>query len=312
MKALLTSLGLVLGLQAQEVMSWVPPYRLEQSRKALEHTVAGITADQWLTRIGLQFWLPTAKGEVVFATHEEKVGDAEVVWFRDWAKARKVKVLLTIYNHNGKWDWALAKAAFKDHQDAFVKNLVATLEKYQLDGIDLDLEGNGSLEADRADFARFVAKLSKVLKAKGKLLTVDSFHSPCFNAPHMGWWSDWKGQVDAIHSMGYGDLYEGSTATFTPDQGEPCMNGENIFRFSWQVAWARRQGIPAADLLLGLPGGRYEWGRSELPKHLEDATKVGAGICIWDIPSVAGGRRDTRWGSEAAWKALVRFRKGGR
>lgn len=297
-----------------DIMSWVPPYRLEASRQALQHRAGDITADQWLTRMGLQFWLPTEDGGVRYVTHEEKVDDAEVAWFRDWARQRGVKVLLTIYNHDGtKWNWDLARAAFKDHQDAFVKSLVAEMDRLQLDGIDLDLEGNGSLDQDRGEFARFVKKLSAILQPRGKLLTVDSFHSPCFNAPHMGWWEDWKGQVDAIHSMGYGDLYEGSTQTFTPEGGSvPCMSGEAIFRFSWQVNWGKAHGYQPAQLLLGLPGGRFEWGEGgkgrTLPAHLDEVAATGAGICIWDVPSARGGSRDARWGSEEAWAALKKFR----
>ncbi len=194
-----------------------------------------------------------------------------------------------------------------------MKSLVAEMDRLELDGIDLDLEGNGSLDQDRAVFAGFVKKLAAVLEPRGKLLTVDSFHSPCFNAPHMGWWEDWKGQVDAIHPMGYGDLYEGSTQTFTPEGGSvPCMSGEAIFRFSWQVNWGKTHGYQAAQILLGLPGGRFEWGEGgkgrTLQAHLDETGELGAGIFIRDVPSARGGSRDARWGSEEAWAALKTFR----
>jgi hypothetical protein len=299
---------------AAQVMSWVPPYRLEQSRQALQHRAGKITADQWLTRMGLQFWMPMEDGGLRYATHEEKVDDAQVAWFRSWARERGVKVLLTVYNYDGtKWNWELARAAFKDHRDIFVARLVAEVVRLKLDGVDIDLEGNGSMEDDRTAFASFVSELSTRLRAHGKLLTIDSFHSPCFNAPHMAWWKDWAGQVDAIHSMGYGDLYEGSTQTFTPEGGhDACMNGEPIFRFSWQTNWGKAQGYKPAQLLLGFPGGRYEWGEGgtgrTLADHLTEVAAQGAGICIWDIPSTLGMDNDARWGSEAAWAALKRFR----
>lgn len=302
--------------QAQgEVMSWVPPYQLDRSRQALLHTAGGVTAEQWLTRMGLQFWVPTAKGEVRYVTHESPMDDSLVHWYRTWGRERGVKVLLTIYNHDGKqWNWDTARDAFANHQDDFVRNLVREMDRHQLDGIDLDLEGNGALEQDRAAYARFVSKLSAVLKPRGKLLTIDSFHSPCFNAPNMAWWEDWKGNVDAIHSMGYGDLYEGSTATFTPEGGTPCMQGEQIFKFSWQIRWGRAHGFEPAKILPGIPGGRFEWGQggkgSTLPAHLDELAELGAGVCIWDIPSTLGGQRDTRWGSAEAWTALKRFRDG--
>lgn len=302
----------------RQIMSWVPPYRLDVSRKALQHRAGDITADQWLTRMGLQFWVPTQSGGVRYVTHEEQMHDSITTWYRDWARERGVKVLLTIYNHDGKkWNWDTARAAFKDNQDAFVKNLIAEVDRLGLDGIDLDLEGNGSFEDDRAAFASFVQKLSVQLRARQKLLTVDSFHSPCFNAPHMNWWKDWAGKVDAIHSMGYGDLYEGSTESFTPEGGSTaCANGESLFRFSWQVNWGKAQGYPPEQILLGFPGGRYEWGKgglgTTLQAHLQEVAATQAGICIWDIPSVIGGSRDARWGSEEAWSALKRFRDGDR
>ncbi len=299
-----------------EIMSWVPPYSLETSRAALLHKAGNIGAEEWLTRMGLQFWVPTEDGKVVYVTHESPMSDSLTTWYRKWGKEHGVKVLLTIYNHDGKrWNWERARSAFRDNQDKFIDNLIAEMDRHDLDGIDLDLEGNGSFEEDREVFATFVKKLSERLKPRGKLLTVDSFHSPCFNAPHMGWWKDWKGYVDAIHPMGYGDLYEGSTTTFTPEGGgAACMDGAAIFRFSWQVNWGKAQGFDPSQILLGFPGGRYEWGEgglgTTLPAHLREAQATGAGICIWDIPATLGGRRDQRWGSEEGWAALKRFRNG--
>ncbi len=193
-----------------------------------------------------------------------------------------------------------------------MRHLVVEMDRLQLDGIDIDLEGNGSLEQDRESLALFVDALSAALKHRRKLLTVDSFHSPCFNAPHMGWWDDWKGRVDAIHSIGYGDLYEGSTESFTPEgQSRQCMGGAAIFRFSWQVSWGTTHGFQPVQILLGLPGGRYEWGSggmgSSLLAHLEEVSAEGAGICIWDVSGISGSVRDPGWGSEEAWSALKKF-----
>lgn len=296
---------------AGEVTTWVPPYQLQQSRASLQHTAGGVDAGQWITRLGLQFWLPTDTGELVFAERGEPLGPADADWFADWGKRNNVKVLLTLYNfRNDHWDWALARSAFRDHPDVLVANLLATVERHRLDGVDLDLEGNGALDADRAAFAGFVAKLSAALKARGKQLTIDSFHSPCFNAPNMAWWEDWQGQVDAIHSMGYGDLYEGSVETFTPEgSSEACAQGAALFRYSWQADWATRRGIAASTVLMGIPGGEYAWGkgtaRKPLPAQLRDVEAAGAGIAIWDVNGIAGDQ----WGSADAWKALKAFRE---
>jgi hypothetical protein len=306
----LIALGALAGsLLAHDVMGWIPPYQLTLSRKALAHQAGPLTADRWLSRMGLQFWLVTPEGKLQFAQRGEPLTDVDVAYFREWAKAKGVKVLLTVYNHNGKtWDWQRARAAFATHRETFVKSLVDEMTRLNLDGIDLDLEGEGYLDADREAYAAFVKALAIAVHAKGKLLTVDSFHSPCFNAPNMAWWGDWKGRVDAIHAMGYGDLYEANASAFTPDNGQPCAGGAAIFRFSWQADWAKQQGFSPAQVLMGIPGWQYEWGGSALPKHLQDLAKVGAGCAIWDIPSLLGNEKDPRWHSEEAWKALVAFK----
>jgi len=308
--AMLAGLLCATAASAGEVTTWVPPYQLQQSRLSLQHEAGGVAADQWITRLGLQFWLPTETGELVFAERGEPLGPADADWFADWGKQHGVNVLLTLYNfRNDHWDWALARSAFRDHPDALIANLLATVERHSLAGVDLDLEGNGALDTDRAAFAGFVAKLSAALKARGKELTIDSFHSPCFNAPNMAWWQDWQGQVDAIHSMGYGDLYEGSVETFTPEGGTVCAQGAALFRYSWQADWATQRGIDASQVLMGIPGGEYAWGagkgRRALPAQLKDVQAVGAGIAIWDVNGIATGQ----WGSAKAWKALKAFRE---
>jgi hypothetical protein len=309
MKRLIVLGSLAGSLLAHDVMGWVPPYQLALSRKALAHHAGTVTADQWLSRMGLQFWIVTPEGKVTYAQRGETITDVEVAQFREWAKGKGIKVLLTVYNHDGKtWDWHRARSAFVSHKEVLVKSLVDEMTRQHLDGIDLDLEGEGYLDADREAYGAFVHALSTAVHAKGKLLTIDSFHSPCFNAPNMAWWGDWKGQVDAIHSMGYGDLYEANASGFTPDNGIPCAEGAAIFRFSWQADWAKQKGFRPAQLLIGVPGWQYEWGGSPLPKHLQDLAKVGAGCAVWDIPSTLGDGKDSRWSSEAAWKALAAFK----
>lgn len=308
--AVLAGLLCATAASAGEVTTWVPPYQLRQSRLSLQHEAGGITAGQWITRLGLQFWLPTETGGLVFAERGEPLGPTDADWFADWGRRNHIKVLLTLYNfRNDHWDWELARSAFRDHPDALVANLLATVERYGLAGVDLDLEGNGAFDEDRAAFAGFVAKLSAALQARGLELTVDSFHSPCFNAPNMAWWEDWQGHVAAIHSMGYGDLYEGSVETFTPEGGAVCAQGAALFRYSWQADWATRHGIAAAQVLMGIPGGDYAWGagqgRKTLPAQLQDVQAAGAGIAIWDVNGIATGP----WGSAKAWTALRAFRE---
>lgn len=306
-------LGAPLGHAAgPQVIGWVPAYGMEASMRALESNPAvGAT----LTRMGLQLWNPSPDGRgLVFAPVDasgRQVTAPDVFRFRDWARARGIQVLLTVYNNSqvlGRWDWALARNAFAGHRAEFIQALVAEMDKYQLDGIDLDLEGEGELGADRAAYAAFVRDLSKVLRAKGKLLTVDSFHSPCANAPNMGWWGDWVGLVDAVHSMGYADLYEGSTDTFTPPGGLPCAGGAHLFKYSWQLQYGLKAGYRADQIVMGLPTWVDTWGKGGLgadaASHLREVQALGGGVALWDLQLAAPG-----WARQATWDAVRAVRQ---
>lgn len=289
------------------VMGWVPAYGMEEAMTAMQSQAAPGDA---LTRIGLQFWNPSPDGRsLVFAPvnkQGQRVTQADVLRFRDWAHGHNIKVFLTVYNNSqvrNRWDWGLARRAFATRSASFVPALLAEMDKYELDGIDLDLEGEGALDADRAAYAKFVKQLALALKAKGKLLTIDSFHSPCANAPNMSWWGDWLGQVDAIHSMGYEDLYEGSDALFTPKGKATCEAGAALFKYSWQLAYARKVGYRAEQILMGMPTWLGAWGKgglgADLISHVREVQALGAGIALWDLQLSA-----PEWRSNDAWMAI--------
>ncbi len=295
-------------------MGWVPAYGIEASTRALEAMPA---VGQSLTRIGLQFWNPSPDGRnVVFApvdAHGKPVTAADVARLQQWAHARGVQPLLTVYNNSqviNRWDWAWARRAFVDHRDEFVGALVAAVQAWQLDGVDLDFEGEGDRAADRPAFAAFVRALSTALNARGKLLTIDSFHSPCDNAPNMSWWADWVGQVSTIHSMGYADLYEGSTQTFTPEGKSICQGGAALFRYSWQLDYGMRAGYRREQIAMGMPTWIDRWGSGGMGTgvvdHLREVRALGAGVALWDLQLAAPG-----WAKPATWDAVQALRRSG-
>ena len=167
--------------------------------------------------------------------------------------------------------------------------------------MDLDLEGNDGTHAeDKSAYKTFVQKLASKLHAKKKLLTIDTFHSTCYNAPNMSWWADWVGVVDNIHSMGYQDLYEGNTTAL--------CNVSNIFKYSTQHGYAVQQGHSAGTLLLGMPS-YASWGsggQGSLPiNHVAEAKAVGTGIAIWDFPGMGD---QSNWTSDAIWNSLAELK----
>lgn len=290
-----------------QIMGWVPAYGLAESMAALE---SNSKIGEGLTRLGLQLWNPSVDGRsLVFAPISRSgklVGPDDVIRFRNWARARHIKVFLTVYNNSQvmeKWDWSLAKRAFADNGADFSAALIREMNKYELDGIDLDLEGEGDLDKDRVAYSLFVNELSKLLKEHGKLLAIDSFHSPCDNAPNMSWWGDWLGKVDAIHSMGYQDLYEGSIETFTPPGKPICEGGANIFKYSWQLQYGLSLGYKPEQISMGMPTWLNNWGKgglgTDLTDHLREVQALGMGIALWDL-QLAG----QKWRSADTWGAI--------
>src|SRR5262245_43097599 len=147
----------------QPVMTWVPPYAVAKAKAKLTSDLGMSDA---LTHLGLQFWCPTKSGAIERAPFPEPT-DQAIAELRDWGHAHGVRVLLCVYNAGtGKWDWPLARAAFADKREIFVKSLVAEVGRLKLDGVDMDLEGNGEFpDADRVAFIAMMTDLCKELRA---------------------------------------------------------------------------------------------------------------------------------------------------
>ncbi len=280
---------------AIEVMGWVPPYAIEECMAAVQVDSGECSARDGLTRVGLQFWIPEWDGTVSYQDLGPwaNPNDNDVAWWRDWCTANGIQCLLTIYNHDGSWNWDLARSAFAANRTIFVDALVSEMDRLGLDGIDIDLEGIGDFESDRGDFALFIHDLWIELDARGKILTIDSFHY-IWNAPNQEWWSDWLGEVDNIHTMGYDDLFEGST-------------GYHTYSFQQNAGYAAGYGGRA--VLMGMPTWLPAWGVSsgygtsprghvrEVRYSLAERT----GIAIWDLQL-------TEWRGSDLWCEVAALR----
>jgi hypothetical protein len=267
------------------VMSWVPPYAVAKSVKRLEETYDGAGMATGLTHLGLQFWTPTSPGGI--ERLEKETNDDAVRELLKWGHAHGVRVLLCVYNGAKKWDWPLARAGFAEHPQAFATALISEMERLQLDGVDLDLEGNGRFEEDKEAYVRFVADLSRRLHEKGKHLTADSF-AYAWNAPNQGWWKELFPLLDGLTSMGYEEI--GSSAS-------------EWRAYAAQVAAA---GDYAAKFVIGMPADKKAWQGAEAIEHLNWVRANGrAGVAIWDA----------QLGSEAwrvgeVWRILADIRGG--
>ena len=284
-------------------MSWIAPYS-HGTGLAIVNSNSEKFA-RGLSRIGLQYWVPTYSGGVTF---HPSVDDAAVNAVLSWARPRHVAVLLCVYNGQSGWDWNLAVSAVKAGNGETLANaLVAEMDRLGLDGVDIDLEGGAYNNAsDREVFKTFIAKLAALVRARGKVLTVDTFHSTCWNSPNVSWWADWAGKVHNVHSMGYQDLYEGNTDAVSCGWAASMTNA---FRYSTQQSFGMQGGYPADGVLMGMPGGMDSWGTggrgSSATDHIAEVAAVGTGVAIWSIDELKTG---SVWLGDAAWSALANLR----
>lgn len=132
--------------------------------------------------------------------------------------------------------------------NTFVSKIVAFANTYNLDGIDVDIEGNildgSTLTA--AQYQSFVTALGSSLHANGKLMS-----------SALGTWfgnyvtSTAANQFDWINMMSY-DLFGPWTG---PGQHAPYTMTTSDFQY-----WNTTKSVPASKLVVGLPFYGYGWG----------------------------------------------------
>ncbi|MEO7715998.1 MAG: glycosyl hydrolase family 18 protein [Capsulimonas sp.] len=265
---------------------WVPPYAIAESKTALTSTYGDAGPQDAITHLDLQFWTPTTDGGVAYVTNPG-VNDTNVTDLRDWGHAHSIRVMLCVYNGATKWDWPLARAAFADHKDDFVKNLLNEMDRLELDGIDIDLEGPGETDKDKAVYIAFVTDLSKELRKRRKHLTADTF-SYIWNAPNQSWWPDLFPLVDGVTTMGYSDI---------------GMNGADWAAYAAQKKAA---GKYAAKLQIGVPSDKEQWqGNTALEQMQWLMTDSSMGVAIWDAQLISAA-----WKTPEVWRAVQGDRDG--
>jgi hypothetical protein len=262
-------------VQALEVTTWQPYYSHDAGYANLQ------THGDKFTRLGLQFWYVNADG-----TLSQQSSDQEITRFQTLAKSKGIKILLTPYNAdpdgNGgtDWNWPNGRSAFINNQDKFIANLLAIVDQYKLDGIDLDIEGEQEVETDyvgRYHYAQFVKKLNKELKARGnKILSIDAY-AYHFNGPNDYWWEDWIYTADMVHVMGYEAIGAG-------------VSGWQNYRH--RQNWAISKRWNPSKVAMGLPTydrntGSTSWLGLTPGQHLDTLIKIKSPVAIWDLPSLS-------------------------
>lgn len=302
---------------AQHVMTWIPPWSIEDSKAMLSRSYGNVSVASTLDRIGLQFWTIRADSRVEYLPGPT---DEDVRWFVKHAHDEGIRVLVTVTNDGAldygydTFHWEVTRRALAgEGTQKVVDGLMKAVNDFGLDGVDLDMEAGGEgtapyTQADRELFANFVSLLSGELKPNGKLLTVDSFVSDLGAVPKPQWWPDWQGEVDAIHAMGYSDTYA---------RGPGTAGYQVIQDMAIQHGYAPNQ------LLIGIPLWLDAWAGDQSntgASHVDNLTYIAhclqarSGVALWALNDPAmnpiEGTNTLPWASPEPWSLLHDIRTG--
>lgn len=280
--------GALLAVEAfaGPVITWVPPYSVPECKAMVKKDFGGgVGMKDGLSYLALQWWVCDGGNIKQWGQVAGGNFDNDVAYFRDWGKANGVKVTLCVVNHIGDWNWGEARRSFVDNRAAFVKSLVAEVERLGLDGVELDLEGPTTPTAnDSAQYIQLVRDLSAALNPLGKVVTVASFAAQ-YNAPNWKWWPELMKTAAAVTSMGYDEA------------GMSSPSG-------WKYPEQKKRATPAHKLMIGMFGGSASWQGNTATQHIDWVVADGqVGLGIWDAALGNGA-----WESAETWKKIGKIR----
>ena len=318
-KLLFTVLLGAMAAFAGDVTIWVPPYYITECKNTVDMDFGGIKMKDAITNLALQFWTPNPDnpGQVVFqpkyaGSSSSKVNDDNVKWFVNWGKTNKVPVILCIYNSmkqssgSEMWDWDLVhKSISSTYRTSFVNSILAQVDKFGLDGVDIDFEGNDSkydvdwLRADSTNFYAFSQQLADSLHKRGKIVNVAVFNDK-WNVPGILWWQKLLKIYDGVETMGY-------TSATAPISGSEAAHK---YQYDTLMTVARQGGADRGrKLMIGLPSDATSWKGTTLDANLDWLLKNGkmsdtstVGLCIWDA-----ALKSSAWKTKAVWEKVAKM-----
>lgn len=190
-----------------------------------------------MTHLTLAFTNPTGPDG---ATEFPGVSDEQIHSLVDLAHQNGVKVMASIGGIN---DSELIREQLEDdHVDEYVEELALYVDEYDLDGVDVDIEG-GSVDST---YGPFVRKLADRLRPEGHLVT----------AAVASWFQE--GIVnEALFCFDFINLmaYDAAGSWTGPDE-----HASQEWARARAQYWKNSRGVDASRIVLGLPFYGYCWG----------------------------------------------------
>jgi len=162
------------------------------------------------------------------------------------AHANHVKVFLSIGGGNAPFYYSTLLT--NAHRDSLTTHILRVIMEHQLDGLDVDLEGNAIDE----NYTAFIGNLYHLLKREKKSLTaaVATVYSPKLTDKALS-------MLDFINIMSYDKT--GPWTITQPGQHSPLSMAEEDIHF-----WNKTRGISKKKLIVGVPFYGYKFGKDSV------------------------------------------------
>jgi GH18 family chitinase len=215
---------------ASRVVAYLPAYRgLDAWASQLDYSK--------ITHVDLAFANPTTGNDPTLGPDS----DSAVARIVDGAHAKGVRVLISIGGASGGSEKIAALLAPASVQ-AFAQKLDAFIDAHNLDGLDVDVEG----DPVDSNYGPFIDLMSSKMKAKGKLLT----------AAYGTWFGDRipssaLQKLDFVNVMSYDHC-----GSWT----KPCAHAPYDQSIADLDYFAKDRGMPASKVVLGVPFYGWCWG----------------------------------------------------
>lgn len=196
-----------------------------------------------LTHLNLAFANPDGQENLVFSRGKD------ISPIVKKAHEYGVKVLLSLAGGGGlveeKPYWK--KVLQKENRAAFIQNIIAYVEENNLDGVDVDIEGN-LMPTIGDTYTPFVLELKEALHSKGKAIT----------AALPGAWLHEDMTQEALEAYDFINImvYD-ATGPWRPDDPGP----HSTYEFAEESIefWTKERNISAERLVLGMPFYGYDF-----------------------------------------------------